>query len=135
MSVNKAIIMGRLGKDPELKFTPGGTAVCNFSIATSRKWKGQDGQKQEATTWHNIVAWGKQAEAIKQYFVKGQEAHIIGRIDNRSYEAKDGTKKYISEVVLDEFSFTGSKADNEQASTADSAPRGGRYTEDDDLPF
>lgn len=133
MSVNKAILMGRLGKDPELKFTPGGTAVCNFSIATSRRWKGQDGQKQEATTWHNIVAWGKTAEAIKEYFVKGQEIHIIGRIENRSYEAKDGTTKYISEVVVDEFSFTGNKSDNEQASS--SAPAKPPAEEDDDLPW
>lgn len=134
MSVNKAILMGRLGKDPELKYTPNGTAVCNFSIATSRKWKGQDGQKQEATTWHNIVAWGKTAEVIKEYFVKGQEIHIMGRIDNRSYEAKDGTTKYISEVIVAEFSFTGSKSDTQQPSSSASDPNP-PAEEDDDLPF
>ncbi|MFZ5980023.1 MAG: single-stranded DNA-binding protein, partial [Candidatus Zixiibacteriota bacterium] len=73
MSVNKVILIGRLGKDPELKYTPGGQAVANFSLATNRTWKGADGQRKEATTWHNIVVWGKQAETIKEYLSKGRE--------------------------------------------------------------
>ncbi|MEA3297680.1 MAG: single-stranded DNA-binding protein, partial [candidate division Zixibacteria bacterium] len=76
MSVNKAILVGRLGKDPELKYTPSGTAVANFSLATNRQWKGQDGQKAEETTWHNIVVWGRRAEVIKEYMSKGGQIYL-----------------------------------------------------------
>ncbi len=135
MSVNKAILLGFLGKDPELKYTTSGTAVCNFSVATSESWKDADGAKQESTTWHNIVAWGKQGEVIKEYFTKGQQIYLEGGIVNRSYEDKDGNKKYISEIKLQNFSFVGSKSDNEggQESTPDKKP----VTTGDDpaLPF
>ncbi len=139
MSVNKVILIGRLGKDPELKYTPGGRAVCNFSLATDRRWSSQDGQKNQATTWHNIVAWGKQAEVMKEYLQKGREVYIEGRIDNRSYDDKDGNKRYISEVVVERFQFVGSRADTE-APPADvpaeaSTPSTGDSQEDDDLPF
>ena len=93
MSVNKAILIGRLGKDPELKYTPAGSAVCSFSLATSRRWKGQDGEAKDDTTWHNIVAWGRQAEVMKEYLHKGKEVYIEGRINNRSYEDKEGNRK------------------------------------------
>lgn len=109
MSVNKAILVGRLGKDPELRYTPGGKAVASFSLATSERWTNAEGQKQENTTWHNIVAWGKQAEVIKEYLSKGREVYIEGRISNRSYDDKDGNKRYISEVVVQNFSFIGNK--------------------------
>ena len=112
MSVNRALILGRVGKDPELNQTKNGTMVCKFSIATANKWTAQDGTKQESTTWHNIVAWGKQATAIGEFVVKGQELFVEGRIENRSYDDKDGNKRYISEIVLTSFSFVGSKADN-----------------------
>ena len=128
MSVNKAILIGRLGKDPELKDTPSGKAVCNFSLATDETWT-TDGEKHKATTWHNITVWGKQAEIMKEYLKQGQEVYIEGRIDNRSYEDKDGVKKYRSEVVVQRFSFVGSKADNQDNATA--PPQG----DDDDLPF
>jgi len=110
MSVNKAIIIGRLGKDPEIR-DAGGTAVCSFSLATSERWKDKSGESKEATCWHNIVAWGKQAEVMNEYLRKGQEVYIEGRIDNRSYEDKEGNKKYISEIVVQRFSFVGSKGD------------------------
>lgn len=146
MSVNKVILIGRLGKDPELKYTQGGRAVANFSVATNERWKGQDGQKQESTTWHNIVAWGKQAEVMKEYLSKGQQVYIEGRIDNRSYDDKDGNKKYISEVVVQNFQFIGSRGDSgggsgggDSASSGppDSAPPppSGEASDDDDLPF
>ena len=128
MSVNKAMLLGRLGGDPELKMLDNGRAMCKFSLATSEKWTGKDGVKHDDTTWHNIVAWGKQAEVMKEHLKKGQEVHVEGRIDNRSYE-KDGTKRYISEVIVQQFSFVGSKADN---TGADNAPAQG---DDDDLPF
>jgi len=138
MSVNKAILIGRLGKDPELRFTPGGQAVVSFSLATDRSWTGKDGERQKATTWHNIVGWGKQAEIMKEYLHKGKEVYIEGRIDNRSYDKKDGSgKAYISEVVVENFRFIGSRdgAEGQSSSAAptpagESAPAG-----DDDLPF
>ena len=146
MSVNKVILIGRLGKDPELKYTQGGRAVANFSLATDRSWKGQDGQKVRDTTWHNIVVWGKRAEVVKEYLTKGQQIYIEGRIDNRSYDDKEGNKKYISEVVLEDFAFLGSKGDSPGGAGGYSAPSGGRpdssppppsgeASDDDDLPF
>ena len=133
MSVNKVILVGRLGQDPELTATDGGTSVCNFSIATNRTWKNKEGEKQEETTWHRIVAWGRQAEVIAQYMSKGRQLYIEGRIANRSYE-KDGEKKYISEVVVDNFTFIGGKGDDTDRSPGGEAtptPQDG----DDDLPF
>ncbi len=141
MSVNKAILLGRLGKDPELRYTPSGKAVASFSLATSERWTGQDGQKNESTTWHNIVAWGKQAELIKEYLRKGREVYIEGRIDNRSYEKKDGSGKgYISEVIVQNFQFIGSRGDSQDSGGAPSqpgaeAPSGSSTSDDDDLPF
>ena len=129
MSVNKAILIGRLGKDPELKYTPSGRAVCNFSLATDETWT-TDGEKHKATTWHNITVWGKQAEIMKEYLKQGQEVYIEGRIDNESYD-KEGVKMYRSSVVVQRFSFVGSKADN-QGGDNPQAPQGG---DDDDLPF
>jgi single-strand DNA-binding protein len=143
MSVNKAILLGRLGKDPELRYTPSGKAVVSFSLATSERWTGQDGQKNESTTWHNIVAWGKQAEIMKEYLKKGQQVYIEGRIDNRSYDKKDGSGKgYVSEVVVQSFQFVGSRAESSSDSSADVPPASGADTPppsgtsgDDDLPF
>ena len=112
MSVNKAILIGRLGKDPELRYTPSGKAVVNFSLATNERWTTQDGQKQESTTWHNIVAWGRQAEVIKEYLGKGRQIYIEGRIDNRSYDDKDGNKRWISEVIVQNFQFLGDRGDS-----------------------
>lgn len=110
MSVNKVILIGRLGKDPELKYTESGKPVCNFSIATSSKWT-KDGQDNEATTWHNIVAWGKQAEVLKEYLRKGKEVYIEGRIDNGKYKDGEGKDRYYSQVVLQSFQFVGSRGD------------------------
>ena len=144
MSVNKAILIGRLGKDPELRYTPGGQAVASFSLATGRTWKDKDGQKQEQTTWHNIVVWGKQAEIVKEYLAKGREVYIEGRIDNRSYDDKDGNKRYISEVVAENVRFIGSRgdqpssggtADGNAGGTPPPAPPSGGAADDDDLPF
>ena len=139
MSVNKAILIGRLGKDPELKYTPAGRAVCSFSLATSERWKGQDGQGKESTTWHNIIAWGKQAEVMKEYLRKGREVYIEGRIDNRSYEDKEGNKKYISEIVVQRFQFIGSRAGTEDSAPTpgvpEDAPPPADANGDDDLPF
>ena len=143
MGVNKAILIGRLGKDPELRYTPGGKAVASFSLATSERWTSADGQKNESTTWHNIVAWGKQAEIMKEYLTKGREVYIEGRIDNRSYDDKEGNKKYISEIVVTNFQLIGGRPQEDKSGgsgSGGSAPMpepsgGGGAAEDDDLPF
>jgi single-strand DNA-binding protein len=110
MNVNKAIIVGRLTRDPEVRTTPSGQTVTNFSLATSTKWKGQDGQQNEKTEFHNIVAWGKRGEVIGQYVVKGQELFVEGRLETRSWDDKDtGKKMYRTEIILDNFEF-GAKA-------------------------
>jgi single-strand DNA-binding protein len=98
-STNIAFLVGNIGKDPQLKFTQGGTAVCTFSVATSHSYK-KDNEWQEATTWHNIVVWGKLGEAIAK-LTKGTKVHVEGRIQNRSYEDNNGNKKYVSEIVAD----------------------------------
>jgi len=128
--VNKAILLGRLGKDPETTTFDGGGVKCAFSLATDRSWKNKDGEKQEACTWHNIVAWGKPAEVLAKYMTKGRQIHIIGRIDNRSYEDKEGVTKYISEVVVEDFTFISGKA--EEASP-EAAPE--TQAQDGDIPF
>lgn len=139
MSVNKAILIGNLGKDPDLRYTPAGKAVATFSLATSERWTNQEGQKQENTTWHNIVAWGKQAEVMKEYLHKGKQVYIEGRIHNRSYDDKEGNKKYISEVVVQNFTFLGSRDSAAKgttaASTEESAPQTVPDVPEDDLPF
>lgn len=145
MSVNKAILIGNLGQDPELRYTPGGKAVCSFSLATTERWTGQDGQKNESTTWHNIVAWGRQAEVIKEYLSKGRQVYIEGRIDNRSYEDKEGVKKYRSEVVVQNFQFIGSRGgeggggggqrQQDSGEENQSMPTESQGGQDDDLPF
>ncbi len=139
MSVNKAILIGNLGKDPDLRYTPAGKAVATFSLATSERWTNQEGQKQENTTWHNIVAWGKQAEVMKEYLHKGKQVYIEGRIQNRSYDDKEGNKKYISEVVVQNFTFLGSRDSSAKgttaASTEETAPQTVPDAPEDDLPF
>ncbi len=106
MNVNKAIVVGRLTRDPEIRTTPNGQTVANFSLATSTSWKGQDGQQQERTEFHNIVAWGRRGEVIGQYVTKGQELYVEGRLETRSWDDKDtGKKMYRTEIVLENFEF------------------------------
>lgn len=110
MNVNKAIIIGRLTRDPEVRTTPSGQTVTNFSVATSSKWKGQDGQQNEKTEFHNVVAWAKRGEVIAQYMTKGQEIYVEGRLETRSWDDKETNKKmYRTEIVLENFEF-GAKA-------------------------
>lgn len=108
MNVNKAIIVGRITNDLELKTTPTGREVLSFSVATNRRWKDQAGQQQEKTDFHNIVSWGKQAATLAQYCVKGQEMFLEGHLETRTWDDADGKKNYRTEVVLDQFEF-GSK--------------------------
>jgi single-strand DNA-binding protein len=105
MYINKAIIMGNLTRDPELKSLPSGIKVCSFSLATNRTWKDANGAKKDASEFHNVVAFGKPAEIIAQYSRKGSSLYAEGRIQTRSWDATDGTKKYRTEIVLENFQF------------------------------
>jgi len=98
--LNICTIMGRLGRDPELTFTPNGKAVCKFSIATSEYYKNSAGERQDRTTWHNVVIWGKSGESANQILKKGALVCIFGKIENRTYNKKDGGKGFVSEIVV-----------------------------------
>jgi single-strand DNA-binding protein len=97
--VNKVILVGNLGKDPEVRYTPGGQAVANFTIATNENWTDKQGQKQERTEWHRIVVWGKAAELCGEYLSKGRQVYIEGRLQTREWNNKEGVKQYTTEVV------------------------------------
>jgi len=105
MYLNKAILYGNLTRDPELKSLPSGAQVCEFGIATNRTWKDKNGAKQESVDYHNIVVFGRQAEIVKQYLHKGSGLFIEGRIQTRSWDAQDGTKRYRTEIVADRIQF------------------------------
>jgi single-strand DNA-binding protein len=107
--VNKAILIGNLGADPEVRFTPGGQAVANFRIATSESWKDKEGNKQEKTEWHRIVVWGKLAELCGEYLKKGRKAYVEGRLQTREWTDKEGKKNYTTEVVAKEVTFLDSR--------------------------
>jgi single-strand DNA-binding protein len=105
-SVNKVILVGNLGRDAEVRFTPGGSPVASFSIATTENWTSKDGQKQEKTEWHRIVLWGKQAETLQPYLTKGKQIYLEGRLETRSWE-KDGQKHNTTEVKADKIVLLG----------------------------
>ena len=106
MNVNKVIIVGRLTRDPEKRTTQTGTTITNFSVATSTKWKGQDGQQNEKTEFHNVIAWGKRGEVIAQYMTKGQEIYVEGRLETSSWDDKEtGKKMYRTEIIMENFEF------------------------------
>jgi single-strand DNA-binding protein len=136
MSVNRVTLLGRLGKDPELRHTTSGAAVAGFSLATSETWRDkQTGSKQEKTTWHNCVAWGKPGEVIAQYCKKGDQLYVEGSIENRKYE-KDGAEKYITEIKVREFTLLGSRTESNAVTPAQSRPQPAQDDYDDsDVPF
>ena len=141
-SLNKVMLIGHLGKDPELKYTPSGVAVATFSIATSEQWKDQDGNQQEKTEWHNIVAWRKLAEIVGEYLKKGKKVYIEGKLQTRTYE-KDGVKRYVTEIVADQLIMLDGgggaggqrNAGSGSAPADDMAPVVNDGPKDDDLPF
>jgi single-strand DNA-binding protein len=137
-SLNKAQLIGHLGKDPELKYTQAGTAVCSFSIATNESWKDQEGNVQERTEWHNIVAWRRLAEVCGEWLKKGKRVYIEGRMQTRSYE-KDGVKKYVMEIVADDMIMldggTPRIASEIEGIPAPSESTSGNNKNDTDLPF
>jgi single-strand DNA-binding protein len=107
--VNKVILIGNLGADPEVRFTPGGQAVANFRIATSESWNDKNGQKQERTEWHRIVVWGKLAELCGEYLKKGRQCYVEGRLQTREWTDKENKKNYTTEVVATSVTFLGGR--------------------------
>jgi len=148
MSVNKVILVGNLGKDPEVRFTNTGSAVANFSIATSEVWNDREGKRQERTEWHNIVVWGKQGETCGQYLSKGRQVYVEGSIRTRSYDDKTtGAKRYVTEIIAQRIQFLGGGGGTRLAPQADGGHAddmgmggmpsggGGQPPSDDDIPF
>ena len=139
-SLNKVMLIGNLGKDPEVRYTASSVPVATFSMATNESWQDQDGNTQERTEWHNIVTWRKLAEICHQYLRKGSKIYIEGRIQTRSYDDKNtGAKKYITEIVADNLiMLDGRGAASEggsQSSGAVAEPSEPGTSKDDDLPF
>ena len=139
--VNKVILVGNLGKDPEVRHLENGTAVANFPIATSESYKDREGNRVDQTEWHNIVVWRKLAEIAENYLKKGSQIYLEGKLRTRSWEDQQGNKRYTTEVVADTFTMLGKKEDamNTQNSFAPSNTSTGsqqeKPEEEDDLPF
>ena len=112
-SVNRVMLAGHLGGDPESRFTPSGTAVTNFTMATNETFKNSDGEYQDKTEWHRCVLWGKSAEVAGDILKKGQLTYVEGRLQTRSWEDKNGVKRYTTEVVCDNFTMLGRRSDNQ----------------------
>jgi len=130
-------IIGRLGKDPEMRTLENGSKVCSFSVATSRAWKDKNGEKQEATDWHNIVFWGKIAEVCEKYLKKGDLVYISGESRTRSYEDKEGNKKYATELMGHNLEMLGGKKSGDSSANVESQNSAIAQSADtdDDLPF
>ena len=107
--VNKAILVGNLGRDPEMRHTPNGQAVVNFTLATSESWTDKSGQKQERTEWHRIVVWGKRGETCAKYLSKGRSVYVEGRLRTRSWDDQEGKKRYMTEIIANDVQFLGGK--------------------------
>jgi single-strand DNA-binding protein len=146
-SVNKAILVGNLGRDAEMRFTAGGTPVATVSLATTEKFKDREGQQKEDTQWHRIVIWGKTAESLHEYLTKGKQIYVEGRIQYREWDNKDGQKQKTTEIRADRIVLLGSagggegrtRAPRERYAEADSAPAADASPvdapHDDDIPF
>jgi single-strand DNA-binding protein len=140
-SLNKVMLIGNLGRDPELKATPSGTQVSTFSIATNRKWKDKNGEWQEDTQWHNVVAWGQQAEFIATYLKKGSRLFVEGRLTHRSWEGQDKQKHYITEVVMENMVPLDAPPEGARGGKRDpippppEPPEAGGPTDGEDVPF
>jgi single-strand DNA-binding protein len=143
--INKVILIGRLGSDPEVRYTPSGVAVANFNIATSEEWKDKDsGEKRERTEWHRIVAWRRLGEICGEYLSKGRQVYVEGRLQTRDWEDRDGNKRYTTEIVATDIQFLGTRDSSETArpggtsggtSSADFQGIPAQGPGDDDIPF
>jgi single-strand DNA-binding protein len=146
MSVNKVILIGNLGRDPETRYTPAGSAVCNISVATTRSWKNKEsGEKVEETEWHRVVFFDRLAEVAGEYLRKGRQVYIEGRLKTRKWTDKEGVEKYTTEIVAEQMQMLGNRDNNSEehssrpaaaAQPAPAATSGGGYDDiDDDIPF
>lgn len=144
--INKAIIIGTLGRDPEVRYTAGGSAVANLSIATNESWKGKDGEKHEATEWHKVVLFGKTAEIAGEYLKKGRMVYIEGRLQTRKYQDKEGVERYSTEIVASDMQMLGGgegrgdggsheRAGGRQPAAASPPAKYGEADFDDEIPF
>ena len=145
--LNKVILIGRLGKDPEVRYMPNSEAVCKFSVATSKSWKDNNGQKQERTEWHNITMYRKLAEIAGQYLKKGSQVYLEGKIQSRKYQGKDGIERTAYDIIVNEMKMLGGGNDGQQAQSTQNgappappkakqtAPAQPREDIDDDIPF
>lgn len=141
--VNKVILVGNLGNDPEMRHTPGGAGVCEFRLATNEAWTDKNGQKQERTEWHRIVVWGKKAEVCSKYLSKGRQVFVEGRLRTRTWDDKDGNKRYTTEVIANDVQFLGGAGGGGGRGGSDEPPPpsdfgggfGGGGGPDDDIPF
>jgi single-strand DNA-binding protein len=133
--VNKAILVGTLGKDPEQRYMPNGNAVCNISVATSEQWKDkQTGEKQERTEWHRVSMFGKLAEIAGEYLRKGSQVYLEGKIQTRKWQDKEGKDRYSTEIVADQMQMLGGKRDERPATSAVSSPLPDEFA-DSEIPF
>jgi single-strand DNA-binding protein len=139
--LNKVMLIGRLGQDPELKYTQSGVAVVNFSVATGLKWKDQEGNWQEKTEWHNVKAWRGLAETCSNYLKKGSKVYVEGRLETSNWEDENKKKHYKTEVIIDDMIMLDSKGSGDQTGNnnsntkASTKPAGSTSNSDDDLPF
>lgn len=140
--VNKVILVGNLGRDPEIRSTASGQQVASFSVATNRRWRDRDGNRQEQTEWHNVVCFGRQAEVAGQYLTKGRQIFIEGRLQTRSWEDRQsGERKYRTEVICENFQMLGQRGDAGEGGISPDLQAGGTSdfgapsAEDDDIPF
>jgi len=139
-SVNKVILVGNLGRDPELRYTPGGQAVANFSLATTERFSNKAGERQERTEWHRIVAWGRTGEICAQYLAKGRSVYVEGRIQSREWEDKEGQKRTTTEIVANTVQFLGGRGEGGSSGSPPSGDGGGADLDSgpppaDDVPF
>ena len=136
--VNRVILVGRLGRDPEMRHTSSGTAVANFSVATNERWNDQKGERQERTEWHNVVVWNKLAEICNEYLSKGKLVYLEGRLQTRDWEDRDGNKRRTTEVVAAEMRMLGARGGDdgvqEEVKQGEGGPMDVGIT-DDDIPF
>ncbi|HDP25949.1 MAG TPA: single-stranded DNA-binding protein [Deltaproteobacteria bacterium] len=138
-SINKVLLIGRLGKDPEMRFTPNGKAVTNFTLATNEVWTDQNGERQERTEWHRIVTWGKLAENCAKLLSKGKLAYVEGRLQTRQWDDRDGNKRYTTEIIANQMQILSpmDSADRSGDAEPDFGPNNGvaGSQEFDDIPF
>ena len=133
-SINKVILIGNLGRDPEVRYTKGGNAVANLNLATNEVWNDKSGQRQERTEWHRVVVWGKQAEIAREYLSKGRQIYVEGSLQTRQWDDKDGQKRYTTEIRCQRFVMLGGRGESSAATPEPEIPPDPSYN-DDNIPF